>query len=104
MAIDCLVLGNPLAFFFHSSISHRLFFSDLEIDKHSQNSRFSGAGQEVGKSCVVVSINGKRIMFDCGMHMGFLDHRRYPDFSLIPMPDKGSNFDDALDCIIITHL
>ncbi|XP_024025885.1 cleavage and polyadenylation specificity factor subunit 3-II, partial [Morus notabilis] len=62
-----------------------------------------GAGQEVGKSCVVVSINGKRIMFDCGMHMGFLDHRRYPDFSLIPMPDKGSNFDDALDCIIITH-
>ncbi|CAL5428212.1 unnamed protein product [Camellia sinensis] len=42
-----------------------------------------GAGQEVGKSCVVVSINGKRIMFDCGMHMGYLDHRRYPDFSLI---------------------
>lgn len=42
-----------------------------------------GAGQEVGKSCVVVSINGKRIMFDCGMHMGYLDNRRYPDFSLI---------------------
>ncbi|KAK6931640.1 Zn-dependent metallo-hydrolase, RNA specificity domain [Dillenia turbinata] len=59
-----------------------------------------GAGQEVGKSCVVVSINGKRIMFDCGMHMGYLDHRRYPDFSLI---SKFGDFDSALSCIIITH-
>ncbi|XP_024995598.1 cleavage and polyadenylation specificity factor subunit 3-II isoform X1 [Cynara cardunculus var. scolymus] len=59
-----------------------------------------GAGQEVGKSCVVVSINGKRIMFDCGMHMGYADHRRYPDFSLI---SKSGDFDDALSCVIITH-
>ncbi|PSR88117.1 Cleavage and polyadenylation specificity factor subunit 3-II like [Actinidia chinensis var. chinensis] len=59
-----------------------------------------GAGQEVGKSCVVVSINGKRIMFDCGMHMGYLDHRRYPDFSRI---SKSGDFDNALSCIIITH-
>ncbi|XP_028752504.1 cleavage and polyadenylation specificity factor subunit 3-II isoform X1 [Neltuma alba] len=59
-----------------------------------------GAGQEVGKSCVVVTINGKRIMFDCGMHMGYLDHRRYPDFSLV---SKLGDFDDALTCIIITH-
>ncbi|KAK4264053.1 hypothetical protein QN277_029394 [Acacia crassicarpa] len=59
-----------------------------------------GAGQEVGKSCVVVTINGKRIMFDCGMHMGYLDHRRYPDFSRI---SKLGDFDNALTCIIITH-
>ncbi|CAN1305957.1 Cleavage and polyadenylation specificity factor subunit 3-II [Linum perenne] len=59
-----------------------------------------GAGQEVGKSCVVVSINGKRIMFDCGMHMGYDDHRRYPDFSLI---SESGDFDAALDCVIITH-
>ncbi|KAJ9135716.1 hypothetical protein P3X46_032868 [Hevea brasiliensis] len=59
-----------------------------------------GAGQEVGKSCVVVSINGKRIMFDCGMHMGYDDHRRYPDFSLI---STSGDFDSALDCVIITH-
>ncbi|XP_057425149.1 cleavage and polyadenylation specificity factor subunit 3-II-like [Lotus japonicus] len=58
-----------------------------------------GAGQEVGKSCVVVTINGKRIMFDCGMHMGHLDHRRYPDFSLISQ----GHYDAALSCIIITH-
>ncbi|KAL7000859.1 Cleavage and polyadenylation specificity factor subunit 3-II [Sarracenia purpurea var. burkii] len=59
-----------------------------------------GAGQEVGKSCAVVSINGIRIMFDCGMHMGYLDHRRYPDFSLI---SKSGDFDNAISCIIITH-
>ncbi|XWS69390.1 hypothetical protein CRYUN_Cryun04dG0175000 [Craigia yunnanensis] len=59
-----------------------------------------GAGQEVGKSCVVVSINGKRIMFDCGMHMGYTDSRRYPDFSLI---SKTGDFDNTLTCVIITH-
>lgn len=32
-----------------------------------------GAGQEVGRSCVLVSIAGKNIMFDCGMHMGHND-------------------------------
>lgn len=60
-----------------------------------------GAGQEVGKSCIVVTINGKKIMFDCGMHMGYTDHRRYPDFSLI---SESGDFNSALSCIIITHL
>ncbi|XP_030529264.1 cleavage and polyadenylation specificity factor subunit 3-II [Rhodamnia argentea] len=59
-----------------------------------------GAGQEVGKSCAVVTINGKRIMFDCGMHMGYLDHRRYPDFSHVALD---GDFSGAIDCIVITH-
>ncbi|KAJ6793971.1 cleavage and polyadenylation specificity factor subunit 3-II [Iris pallida] len=59
-----------------------------------------GAGQEVGKSCVVVSIGGKRIMFDCGMHMGYCDDRRYPNFSLV---SETGDFDSALTCIVITH-
>ncbi|XP_020083140.1 cleavage and polyadenylation specificity factor subunit 3-II [Ananas comosus] len=59
-----------------------------------------GAGQEVGKSCVVVSIGGKKIMFDCGMHMGYLDSRRYPDFSLI---SETGDFDSSLTCVVITH-
>ncbi|KAF5931189.1 hypothetical protein HYC85_032062 [Camellia sinensis] len=54
----------------------------------------------MGKSCLVVLINGKRIMFDCGMHMGYLNHCRYPDFSLI---SKSGDFDNALSCIVITH-
>ncbi|KAH0464482.1 hypothetical protein IEQ34_007268 [Dendrobium chrysotoxum] len=57
---------------------------------------WDGAGQEVGKSCVVVSIGGRRIMFDCGMHMGYLDNRRYPDFSRI---SESGDFNAALTCI-----
>lgn len=78
-----------------------------------------GAGQDVGKSCVLLSIGGKNIMFDCGasigvgrcawfahtvstgMHMGYNDSRRFPDFSYI---SKTNNFDDVLDCVIISHL
>jgi integrator complex subunit 11 len=36
----------------------------------------AGAGQDVGRSCVVVRIGGKTLMFDCGMHMGYSDARR----------------------------
>lgn len=28
---------------------------------------------DVGRSCILVSMGGKNIMFDCGMHMGFSD-------------------------------
>ena len=91
MTIECLVLGMYII-----SI---IFFSFISLSKICL--AWSGAGQEVGKSCAVVTINGKRIMFDCGMHMGHLDHKRFPDFSLIP---KSSNFNTAIDCIIITHL
>jgi integrator complex subunit 11 len=59
-----------------------------------------GAGQDVGRSCIVVSICGRNIMFDCGMHMGYNDDRRFPDFSLI---SKTKNFDQIIDCVIISH-
>lgn len=59
-----------------------------------------GAGRDVGKSCVVVTLGGKTIMFDCGMHMGYHDDRRFPDFSLIT---KRGDFTQSIDCIIITH-
>jgi integrator complex subunit 11 len=36
----------------------------------------AGAGQDVGKSCVVVRLGGKTFMFDCGMHLGYQDERR----------------------------
>ncbi|EFA75892.1 integrator complex subunit 11 [Heterostelium album PN500] len=59
-----------------------------------------GAGQDVGRSCVIVSIGNKNIMFDCGMHMGYHDERRFPDFSFI---SKTKQFTKVLDCVIITH-
>jgi len=59
-----------------------------------------GAGQDVGKSCILVSMGGKNIMLDCGMHMGFQDSRRFPDFRYIGGEGK---LNDYLDCVIITH-
>ncbi|ORM41098.1 Integrator complex subunit 11 [Babesia sp. Xinjiang] len=45
-----------------------------------------GAGQDVGRSCVVVTFPTRRIVFDCGAHCGFVDHRRYPDLQLLGDP------------------
>ncbi|GJN34065.1 hypothetical protein PR202_gb22702 [Eleusine coracana subsp. coracana] len=61
------------------------------------------AGQEVGKSCVVVTIGGKRVMFDCGMHMAYQDHRRYPDFSLLLAATGAPDYTTAISCVVITH-
>lgn len=62
-----------------------------------------GAGQDVGRSCVLVTMGGKNIMFDCGMHMGYSDERRFPDFSYISAsPDV--KYETLIDCVIITHL
>ena len=59
-----------------------------------------GAGQDVGRSCVIVELNNKKIMFDCGMHMGYHDSRRFPDFSLI---SKTGNMTKHIDAVVITH-
>lgn len=59
-----------------------------------------GAGQDVGRSCILVSIGGKNVMLDCGMHMGFNDDRRFPDFSYIT---QNGRLTDFLDCVIISH-
>lgn len=29
-----------------------------------------GAGQEVGRSCILLKYRGKTVMFDCGLHPG----------------------------------
>ncbi|KAM7537385.1 hypothetical protein Aperf_G00000078984 [Anoplocephala perfoliata] len=39
--------------------------------------QLKGAGQDVGRSCILVSAEGKNIMLDCGMHMGFQDEEDY---------------------------
>lgn len=59
-----------------------------------------GAGQDVGRSCILVTIGGKNIMLDCGMHMGFNDDRRFPDFTFIT---REGRLTEHLDCIIISH-
>ncbi|KAJ2084012.1 Integrator complex subunit 11 [Coemansia sp. RSA 988] len=59
-----------------------------------------GAGQDVGRSCVLVTLGGKTIMFDCGMHMGYNDERRFPDFNYITTSD---DFTSRIDAVVITH-
>uniref|UniRef100_A0A0L8I6X1 Uncharacterized protein n=1 Tax=Octopus bimaculoides TaxID=37653 RepID=A0A0L8I6X1_OCTBM len=59
-----------------------------------------GAGQDVGRSCILVTVGGKNIMLDCGMHMGFNDERRFPDFTYIT---REGTLTEHLDCVIITH-
>ncbi|KAG2392991.1 hypothetical protein C9374_009568 [Naegleria lovaniensis] len=59
-----------------------------------------GAGQDVGRSCVIVTLGRKTIMFDCGMHMGYNDERRFPDFKFI---SKNGQFTQTIDCVIISH-
>ncbi|EGF76880.1 hypothetical protein BATDEDRAFT_14507, partial [Batrachochytrium dendrobatidis JAM81] len=59
-----------------------------------------GAGQDVGRSCVLVTMGSKNIMFDCGMHMGYSDHRRFPDFTYI---SKSGDYTSMIDCVIISH-
>ncbi|KAJ2559876.1 Integrator complex subunit 11 [Coemansia sp. RSA 1933] len=59
-----------------------------------------GAGQDVGRSCVLVTVGGKTIMFDCGMHMGYNDERRFPDFNYITTE---GDFTSRIDAVVITH-
>ena len=59
-----------------------------------------GAGQDVGRSCLLVNIGGKRVMLDCGMHMGYNDDRRFPDFSYIAQDEP---LTDHIDAVIISH-
>ncbi|XP_067658938.1 integrator complex subunit 11-like [Haliotis asinina] len=39
-------------------------------------------------------------MLDCGMHMGYNDERRFPDFTYITRTEK---LTEHLDCVIISH-
>ena len=60
-----------------------------------------GAGQDVGRSCVVVTLGDKRIMFDCGMHMGYRDERRFPNFD--KLAPEGGSLTGVIDAVVISH-
>jgi integrator complex subunit 11 len=40
-------------------------------------------------------------MLDCGMHMGYRDERRFPDFKYLSASAR--NFDELIDCVIVSH-
>ncbi|KAI8068722.1 beta-lactamase-like protein [Gongronella butleri] len=59
-----------------------------------------GAGREVGRSCILVSMGGKNIMLDCGLHPGYYDSRRFPYFDFI---SKNGHMTEIIDCVLISH-
>ena len=59
-----------------------------------------GAGQEVGKSCVVLNAHGVNVMFDCGLHLGRKGAERLPDFSVLGSP---ASLNKAIQVVVITH-
>lgn len=44
---------------------------------------YSGAGQEVGRSCIMLEFKGKKIMLDCGIHPGLSGMDALPFVDLI---------------------
>jgi len=54
-----------------------------------------GAGNEVGRSCVVVKFKGKTVMFDCGIHPAHNGIYCLPYFDFINASE--------VDLLMITH-
>jgi integrator complex subunit 11 len=63
----------------------------------------AGAGQDVGKSCVVATIGGRRVMFDCGVHLSYRGRRSYPEFDRVLAASGATDFTAAISCVVITH-
>lgn len=70
-----------------------------------------GAGQDVGRSCIIVELGGKVIMLDCGIHM--VSEQKFPDFNFLYGENyfkkkklskkKDVDFADIIDLVIVTH-
>lgn len=56
-----------------------------------------GAGQEVGRSSILIKIGNKTILLDCGIHISYTDDRRYPLFKDYMEDMK------KIDMVFITH-
>jgi cleavage and polyadenylation specificity factor subunit 3 len=54
-----------------------------------------GAGNEVGRSCIVMKFRGKTIMFDCGLHPGLSGLNALPCFDDIDV--------ETVDLLLVTH-
>lgn len=59
----------------YEKLSNELFFKNPFL--------YSGAGQEVGRSCIMLEFKGKKIMLDCGIHPGLSGMDALPFVDLI---------------------
>ncbi|TPX36553.1 hypothetical protein SmJEL517_g01232 [Synchytrium microbalum] len=63
-----------------------------------------GAGQDVGRSCILARIGPVNIMLDCGQHMGYTDHRRFPDFHYLKSDlSAPGTLNKLIDVVLISH-
>ena len=54
-----------------------------------------GAGQEVGRSCIIVKYQGKTVMLDCGIHPGFSGLASLPFLDEVDL--------ETVDVMLVTH-
>jgi cleavage and polyadenylation specificity factor subunit 3 len=54
-----------------------------------------GAGQEVGRSCIIVKYLDKTIMMDCGIHPGYHGHASLPFLDHVDL--------SSVDVMLVTH-
>uniref|UniRef100_A0ABD2WL54 Cleavage and polyadenylation specificity factor subunit 3 n=1 Tax=Trichogramma kaykai TaxID=54128 RepID=A0ABD2WL54_9HYME len=54
-----------------------------------------GAGQEVGRSCIMLEFKGKKIMLDCGIHPGLSGMDALPFVDIVDA--------DEIDLLLISH-
>lgn len=54
-----------------------------------------GAGNEVGRSCIILKFRGKTVMFDCGIHPALSGQNALPAFDEVEI--------DNIDLLLVTH-
>ena len=79
--------GQDVGRYYTNNENHSLLNKSINVKIHA-------------RSCLLLSIGGKNIMLDCGMHMGFNDDRRFPDFSYVTTDEPLTEY---IDAVIISH-
>lgn len=79
-----------------SKMSKRKPAQSEDVDeRHIMRIMPLGAGNEVGRSCIILNFKGKTIMLDCGVHPGYSGHGSLPFFDGVEA--------EEIDLLLITH-
>jgi integrator complex subunit 11 len=54
----------------------------------------------VGRSCILVTLGGKSILLDCGIHVGLRGPDRFPNFR--PASPAG-DYTSSIAAVLVTH-
>lgn len=54
-----------------------------------------GAGQEVGRSCILLEFKGRRVLLDCGLHPGLHGRDALPFLDLVEV--------ESIELLLVTH-